>query len=503
MILERELENTDNKGKLDTDEMILKIAQEKVEEFFVNQFRESDATVKVNEHYEHMKINGKNFENFLRREYFKKTNKTPKQISDAIKLLDAIASAEEKIKINNRVAMGEDGCIYYDLINEKWQCIKIMPNGWDIINIKDAPVLFDRYSHQKKQIIPKKYVDRDRDAKLVLEYVNIEPDSEEALLLLIYIASCFIADIPHPVLFLIGEHGSAKSSLSKIIHRIVDPTITELVDLSDNKKELIQKVSHDWLTIFDNVSRIGKKTSNILCKTATGGSSSNRSLFTNDDDYLREFHSCVAINSTGLENKLADDLLDRSIIIEMERIKSQNRKTEQDMFNNFEEDFHKIFAGFIEVIALAITIIDDLKFDGYPRMADFYKWGSAIAIGFGYKPEEFQKAYYNNTLKAQNANYIDNTLFQTVQKFIGKEKSWRGTATELLEEINNFKDNDEKLFSQYENNIDDWPSSVSAMSRRLNQMERALDNYGISLSRVRTESKREILLKKDKMEINI
>lgn len=206
MILERELENTDNKGKLDTDEMILKIAQEKVEQFFVNQFRESYATVKVNEHYEHMKINGKNFENFLRREYFKKTNKTPKQISDAIKLLDAIASAEEKIKINNRVAMGEDDCIYYDLINEKWECIKIMPNGWDIINIKDAPVLFDRYSHQKKQIIPKKYVDRDRDAKLVLEYVNIEPDSEEALLLLVYIASCFIADIPHPVLFLIGEH---------------------------------------------------------------------------------------------------------------------------------------------------------------------------------------------------------------------------------------------------------------------------------------------------------
>lgn len=501
MILNNLVKPKENKEDLTTDDMILKIAQENVEKFFVNQFREPYATVKVNEHHEHMKVNSKNFEKFLRREYFKKTHKTPKNISDSIKLLDAIASAEEKIKINNRVAIGEDGCIYYDLINEKWECIKIMPNKWEIINIKDAPVLFDRYSHQKEQIIPEKY--NSKDAKLLLDYVNLEPDSEEALLLLVYIASCFIADIPHPVLFLIGERGSAKSSLSRIIHRIVDPTVTELVDLSNNKKELIQKISHDWLTIFDNVSKIGKETSNILCKTATGGTSSNRSLFTNDDDYLREFHSCVAINSTGLANKLADDLLDRSIIIEMERIKSHNRKTEEEMFNNFEEDFNKIFAGFIEAISVAIRIIDDLKFDGLPRMADFYKWGSAIAFGLGYEMDKFHKAYYNNTLKAQNANYIDNILFQVIQKFIEKEESWEGTATELLEEINYFRDNDEKILRQYENNIDDWPSSQNSISRRLNQMESALDNYGISLSRERTENKRKIFLKKDKVDLNI
>jgi hypothetical protein len=474
------------------NELVLKIADDNVKKYFKNHLNKPYVCVEIDGHYENWEVNSKKFEDFLRIEYYKRARKTPTRIKDAIRLLDATASRKDVIRLYNRVGIA-DNSIYYDLLSSDWKYIKIDQGKWEIIDNKNAPILFNRYSHQLPQVIPLK--EGEHNAKSLLEYVNLNPESDEALLLLVYIASCFIPNIPHPILMVRGEHGSAKSSLFKMIQKIIDPTITDLIQLPAKEEELIQKVSHDWLTMYDNVSIIKEDISNILCRVATGGSSSKRKIYSVDDDFISKFKGCVALNSTGFKNNVKPDLLDRALLIELERITSINRMTEQELINGFEEDFNGIFTGFLNAVAEAMRLIDDIKITGSPRMADFYKWGTALALALGYDAGDFKNAYYKNIMKTQNINILDNPLFNSVVKFIENEYIWNGTATDLLKIVENIKDRSDKIKDMYTKNRLDWPTTSTMLSKYLNEMKNELDTYGILFNRTRNANQRQIFLK--------
>ena len=163
---------------------------------------------------------------------------------------------------------------------------------------------------------------------------NKDDIKDTTLLLKCYIISLFIPEIPKPILLLHGEQGGAKSTFQELIQMLVDPSITQTLTFPRDTNEFIQQLSHNYIAYYDNVSVIQEWISDLLCRAVTGSSFSKRALWTNDDDFYYNFKRIIGINGIDLAATKAD-LLDRSIIIQTERIDKKDRvKISKDMGDN-------------------------------------------------------------------------------------------------------------------------------------------------------------------------
>jgi uncharacterized protein YlbG (UPF0298 family) len=369
--------------------------------------------------------------NWLRYHYCQYFNETVgnNAIKTAINTLASFAINEsKKEELHLRVAEHDD-LIYYDLCNDEWQQICIKPGSWYILEQKDSPVLFKRYQQMQKQTFANE--SSIEDVKKLLDFVNIDKKSREAMFLMIYIATDFIPNIPHAVLHLKGIKGTAKSNLSRIIKRIVDPAMPELITIN---KDLEQNLAHNWLTVFDNISSISKKESDVLCRASTGAGIAKRMLFKNDQDVFYNIRHCVAMNGIGY-NIPKSDLMDRSIIIELDPISSRNRLTEYELHKRFEEQRPSIVSGFFDLIAKAMEIKETLEFEHLPRMADFFEWGTAIAMALGYDREYFESSYFDMTQNRLERFHNPSGFIKALKLYVEDKGAIKASASEVLETI--------------------------------------------------------------------
>ena len=95
---------------------------------------------------------------------------------------------------------------------------------------------------------------------------------------------------------------------------------------------------------------------------------------TNSEDVIFTFQRCIAIN--GIQNvaKRAD-LLDRSILVELLRIKDEKRKELSEIMATFDADRAEILGGIFDTLSKAMAIYPTVKLCNLPRMADFARWG--------------------------------------------------------------------------------------------------------------------------------
>jgi hypothetical protein len=133
-----------------------------------------------------------------------------------------------------------------------------------------------------------------------------------------------------------GEQGSAKSTLLELVKMLVDPSIIRTLSFSKNNDELVQKLSHNYISYFDNVSDIRNWISDQLCRAVTGSGFAKRELYTDDDDIIYNFRRCIGFNGINLAATKAD-LLDRGLIIQLERIPEEQRRTIEDIWKDFEK----------------------------------------------------------------------------------------------------------------------------------------------------------------------
>lgn len=384
--------------------------------------------------------------------------------------------------LQNRVAW-QNKEIWYDLTNEKWQAIRITPDGWLIVN--EPPILFRRYSHQLPQVIPQ----REGNVDLIWDFVNIKGEQHK-ILYLVRLISCFIPGIPHPVLVPYGEQGAAKTTLCKIDKLIVDPSQLEVLQLPSNKDEFIQQLDHHWVAPYDNVSSLSLEYSDIICRAVTGQGASKRGLYSDDDDFIYNFKRVVVLNGINIA-VTQPDLMDRSILLELQPIPDSQRKEDKQVREAFNKARPSILGGILDTLCSSLKIYDAIKQQRYPRMADFTHWGCAIAKALGRDPGDFVRAYENN-MKAQNDEVLSgNPIGNSLCFFMNEKDRWKGTASELLEEL-------AKHAEELHINTRDksWPKAANALSHKLNILKPNLRKVGIEINRDTTAARRLLTLSK-------
>lgn len=389
----------------------------------------------------------------------------------------------ETYTLSNRVAK-KDGDFWYDLADTQHRAVKTTENGWKIIN--KTPILFRRSSNSNPQIVPSKTGD---PCKL-LDYINIS-DEKSKVLLMVYLISLFVPDIPHAILILYGAEGSAKSTLLEFIREIVDPSRVPLLTLPKNEKGLMGVLDRNYCGFFDNISRLSQTHSDHFCRATTGAGLEFRKLYTDNDTIIRNYKRCIAFN--GLDRVATQpDLLDRSIVLKLKRISDDKRQEISVMKRDFKDSLPSILGGIFTVLSKAKKIYPEISLKKKPRMADFFKWGYAIAEALeGTSGKEFARLFYENEREKTKYNLVDNPFAVAIDGFINKRKKWSGTAEELLEEIHTFA-KEEGINSKHKK----FPSTAVWITRRLNEISTTLSKIGINYDNCHNKKKL-ITLKKE------
>jgi 5S rRNA maturation endonuclease (ribonuclease M5) len=450
---------TPSPGPRPQADQILDLAAEAGYELMHDRQGTAFARIRANGHWEAWPVGSSAVRSWLTLLFHNQHDRAPNltALNTAVNALQARARFEgTTVELHNRVAWCNDA-IYYDLCDAEWRAIRITSDGWEIDD--SPPPLFRRYGHQLAQVTPM----TGGNLKVLFEILPIK-DSEMQMLVLAHLASALIPSISHPVLILHGPQGSSKTISSRVIRRLIDPSVAEAVSLPDKPEQLIQTLAHHWMPVFDNVSVLPRWVSDTLCRTATGEAFSKRTLYTDDDDFIWSFRRCPVINGINVA-AVQPDLLDRSILIGLEPISSDQRRSEKEIWKQFDNQRPMLLGALFTALSAAMREKPNLLPCSLPRMADFAHWGMSIALATGTAPRAFLAAYDTN-IGRQNAEVINaHPLASAVLNYALSRKAWSGQASDLLKELNAYA-------STVQIDIKDklWPKQPNVLVRRLNEL---------------------------------
>jgi hypothetical protein len=285
---------------------------------------EAYATIEVADHHETWLVKSKGFRRWLARRYHQVHERTPgsQAVQDALGVLEGKALFEG-IEAPVYVRLAEDeGTIYLDLANDRWEVVKITRDGWDVVSV--SPVKFRR----TRGMLPLPYPVRGGSLDALQAFVNVGIDAEEDWILLIsWLIAAFRPRGPYPVLVLHGEQGSAKSTTVRVLRSLLDPNVAALRADPRDAHDLVIAANNGWVIGLDNLSHLPPWLSDAVCRLATGGGFSTRELYTDNDEVLFDAQRPVILN--GIEELATrGDLLDRSLVLHLPTIKDIERKAE-------------------------------------------------------------------------------------------------------------------------------------------------------------------------------
>lgn len=161
-----------------------------------------------------------------------------------------------------------------------------------------------------------------------------------------YIASCFNPNIVFPTISINGTKGSGKSTLSRIVKKIIDPSFSELEVIPDSLNNLRIRLNTCYYTAFDNLSKLSYKQSDFLCSVITGVSWTDRQYYTNKEIDCSHLQKSMCLN--GISNFIfRDDFAERVLFFNTRLIRDKNRRGQNDIWDSFYEDLPYILGGIL------------------------------------------------------------------------------------------------------------------------------------------------------------
>ncbi|MEI8012469.1 MAG: hypothetical protein WCI27_08345, partial [Candidatus Omnitrophota bacterium] len=399
--------------------------EDNIKDFFRDQHGNAIVVLPVVGHDEVCPTGSVRFRNWKATRFREKYGMPPKTdaINQARIQIEARCAASRQMDMFNRVGWHE-GRIWYDLTTADHQGVVINKDGWLVAPL--APV-FRRYQHQAPQVLPV----TGGDPRELLRFCNILPDDH--CLFLVIVASYFIPDIPHVIISQNGEQGSGKSNNSRKIKSLVDPSRVMLISTPKDLEQAQMTAEKHWLCTFDNISRIQEWYSDFLCRGVTGEGDMKRSLYTNDDEFIRSYRRCFVLNGIGA-SLWRPDLLDRAVIFDIPLLKST--RPEQVMEDEWRKMLPGILGSFFTAISRAMGMVERVSGHQKFRMSDFAQWGAVLAEAFGYTQDEFFKKYQESVNRKWQETAEDSGLAKKIKDLVERRGGyWSGSTPELLYEL--------------------------------------------------------------------
>jgi hypothetical protein len=402
-------------------------------------------------------------------------------LADCLTVLEGEASELDPVPVWLRVGRHED-TVVVDMGTETGQCITITPRGWTIGT--DSPVIFRRseLTHPLVQPQPGGTLDGLR------ELVNLP--EEDYRLAIAWVVAAYFTGIPHPILLIQGEQGTAKSTLIRTLLALVDPQPAADRTPPRDQREWAIFARASWAFCYDNITAIPDWLSNALCKGVTGDAVLQRVLHSDEDIGVYSFQRVIALTTIAIRHDLAGDLADRILLVEPEVIGA--RRTEAEMTAARAAALPAALGVILDLVAGVLRELPTVRVENAPRMADFAAVLAALDQVTGWDT----LAAYRAKVASLALSLIEgSTLARAIYKLAtgpspgGLDPSpWEGTATELLEALRGIC-HDAGLAAS------ELPAGERALGQKVREIAPALRRAGVDIRPgKRTESRRPLII---------
>ena len=428
----------------------------------------SFADVNIDGHRQTLAIQSKALKERLHYDYYRCTGEAAPSaaVTAAVSILNAKAKYEgPEHSVHVRVAE-RNGCLFLDLANADRRAVEITIDGWRIVSNPTA-----RF-HRPAGMLALPAPERGGSINDLRQFLNLRHEND-FVLIVAWLMAAFRPHGPYPVLAVAGEHGSAKSSLSKVVRNLIDPNVSLLRPIPQNTRDFFIAAKNSYVSAFDNISSISQWASDSLCQLATGAGYVTRQLRTDQDQVFFDVTRPIICN--GIEEFIdRPDLADRAIFISLQKI--ANVRPEEELRNEFDRARPRILGALLDGVAHGLRTLPDVRLNDYPRMADFAKFAKACEGAF-WSSETFSAAYSDNRDHAIDAMVEADPIAGALRDLMRGVSQWIGTATNLLAELR-----------QVAGSLavgGDWPKSARVLSKRLTRLQPALRALDIEISRER------------------
>ncbi len=431
------------------------------------------ATINIEDHRETHRLSSRSFKRWLGQMYFRTINTAvnAQAMTDATTTLEGIARFEgPELETSIRVAARGES-IVIDLGDRDWSVVVVDANGWRVGDSRESSIRFRRASGMRPLPMP----ERGGSLQELRRLINIGDDEQWALLLG-WLVSALRPIGPYPVLAVHGRHGSAKSTLCRFVRALVDPSSTPLRRPPKEERDLMVAASNSWVVAYDNLSGISQSLSDGLCVLATGGGFGIRELYSDSDECL--FHAVRPTMVNGIDDlAIRPDLLDRCLNLTLPVILEQDRRDEEELKRTFNSVAPRIFGALLDAVSAAIRNLPTVSLERRPRMADFAKWSVAAESALGLASGAFLSAYLGNRDDSSVLAVESSAIGAALVTFMSGRNEWRGTATQLLDELSN-----EEYSTDRSRRQKDWPKSARAVRSALERLAPNLSAIDINVS---------------------
>lgn len=434
-------------------------------------FRAPDGTAfadrPIGEHRETWAVQSKRFRHWLTARFYRQTGgaPSPEALRSALSVIEAKARLDGPERpVFVRVG-AHQGSLYLDLGDAAWRAVQIDATGWRVV--EKPPVRFRRPVGLEE--LPEPVRGGSIDA--LRSFLNVRSEGD-FVLAVAWVLAALRGTGAYPVLVLTGEQGATKSTFSRVLRALVDPNLAPLRALPREERDLFIAATNGHVLAFDNLSGLPSWLSDAFCRIATGAGFAVRQLYTDQDEVLFKAARPVILN--GIEDVVTrSDLADRALLLTLEPIPEECRRTEADFWKAFEAERPRILGVLLDALVEGFRQHATTHLPRLPRMADFALWASACETAL-WPRGTFWSAYSRNRDEALEDVIEADAVASSLRTLMEGRIEWSGTASDLLRAL-------ATVMGEGGTRGSNWPRSPRALSSRLRRAAPLLRKLGIDV----------------------
>lgn len=349
----------------------------------------------------------------------------------------------------------------------------------------DAPVIFDDL-HIWEPYEPN-FVDMDDATEIVSSIPNWEKP-KHAWSYKVWTQSLFFNELcpTKPMMVLLGEKGSGKSMALRLLLRLLFGQWSQVSGVPTKPDDFSVTASHYHLYAMDNLDTMEPWLQDKLARISTGAMDEYRKLYTSKDMGILKYRCWIAVTARTPDTLRRDDLADRLLLLPLRRVDDDDRRRESLFLNEIDE-LRNAWWG--DILTNLNSVVRELQDGDLPststlRMADWEALGRLMSVQAD-KVDLWEEIVVDLKLAQNNFLADGEIVIEAVDAWVN-DSSTAGlkltnnmgrwvTAREL------YTESQQMLFGGNKTDSD-WPRSVKAFSRRLNNIKSVLESrFGMEI----------------------
>lgn len=288
-------------------------------------------------------------------EYYEQLGKvaSDKALTEAVQVLTFEARKAEPRRTHLRTARHGNE-IYVDLGDVRERVLKVTADGWEVLDASsDIPVRFRRTNLTMALPVPQEGGDISR----LWDFVNVTDQGDRELIIGWLVSTYVLVDLPVPLIALLGEQGTAKTSSLRRLLSLFDPTSAPVRRPPSDAEKLLHAGAHSRSVGFDNLSVIPQWLSDGMCRMVTGEGDVDRALYTDDEARIISVQGVLGFTGIDVGN-MNGDLAERTVWGNLQVIPPERRRSERELNEEWAEAYPSILGGLLDLVVLALQTME-------------------------------------------------------------------------------------------------------------------------------------------------